>query len=334
MPYAPRFTVTPALLREIEAVAALRARIQEAAVGVAWIPALQKDTRVRNTHSSTAIEGNPLTIDEVRLLSEGRDLPAATDRSRREVLNYFAALRFIERRSRARRIRESDVLRLHAVIGAHAMDQGVAGRYRDIQVWVGGHTPPPPARVPGLMADLLGWWNDRSASWSPVITSAVIHYRFEDIHPFADGDGRAGRALALWELYRRGFDTHHIFSVDEFYWDDRPRYYEALNRARCEKHDLTSWLEYAAEGIRTTLERVWARIDQAALPRRRDPIVLRPKQELLLQLLRDRRAMKPREIWRALAISRQGAISLIRPLLRWKLIRREGSRKSGRYVLA
>jgi Fic family protein len=52
---------------------------------------------------------------------------------------------------------------------------------------------------------------------SPVLSSAILHYQFEWIHPFADGNGRTGRALALWELYRRGFDTHHIFSVDEYY---------------------------------------------------------------------------------------------------------------------
>ena len=103
-------------------------------------------------------------------------------------------------------------------------------------------------------------------------------------HPFADGNGRTGRALALWELYRRGFDTHHIFSVDEYYWEDRPRYYAALDAVRREGEDLTSWLEYCAEGLRQTLERVWLRV-QAFNPKPGEKLVLRPKQERLLQLL-------------------------------------------------
>lgn len=61
--------------------------------------------------------------------------------------------------------------------------------------------------------------------------------------PRGCGHGRTGHALALWELYRRGFDTHHIFAVDEFYWEDRPRYYAALNAVRQEGADLTGWLE-------------------------------------------------------------------------------------------
>ena len=72
-------------------------KILAATVQVAWIPALQKDSRVRSTHSSTAIEGNPLTIEQVRALEEGKELPAVAERSKREVLNYFAGLRFIEK---------------------------------------------------------------------------------------------------------------------------------------------------------------------------------------------------------------------------------------------
>lgn len=98
-----------------------------------------------------------------------------------------------------------------------------------------------------------------------MLSSAIVHHRFETIHPFADGNGRAGRALSLWELYRRGFDSHHIFAVDEFYWEDRPRYYAALDAVRREGDDLTSWLEYCAEGLRQTLERVWERMGQLSL---------------------------------------------------------------------
>jgi Fic family protein len=212
------------------------------------------------------------------------------------------------------------------------MDQGQAGRYRSIAVRVGRYTPPPPGDVSGLMFELLEWWNQKSAEVSAVISSAILHYRFEAIHPFADGNGRTGRALALWELYRRGFDTHHIFSVDEYYWEDRPSYYAALDAVRRECEDLTGWLEYCAEGLRQTLERVWLRVQAFNLksPAR---IVLRPKQERLLQLLRDHGSMSPPEIWAALKISRQGAMDLLRPLLAAGLVQKIGSKKTGRYAL-
>jgi Fic family protein len=334
MAYQPNFTITPRLLGLAEKIAALRERILAATVQVSWIPALQKDTRARNTHSSTAIEGNPLTLEQVRMLEEGRSLPVVTERSKREVLNYFAALRFVEKHQDRKRISQQDVLALHALIASDVMDQGSAGRYRTIAVRVGSYVPPPPQQVSGLMAELLDWWNKAAVTWSPVISAAVIHYRFEEIHPFADGNGRTGRAMALWELYRRGFDTHHIFSVDEFYWEDRSRYYEALDQVRRAGGDMTQWLEYATEGLDITLTKVWSRIHRLSAETGSKKIVLRPKQEMLLHLLRERASLSPQEIWQGLGVSKQGAMDLLRPLIEAGLVTKVGSRKSGRYILA
>jgi Fic family protein len=212
------------------------------------------------------------------------------------------------------------------------MDQGEAGRYRTIAVRVGRYVPPAPADVSGLMFELLDWWNKRSTSLSPVLSSAILHYRFEAIHPFADGNGRTGRALALWELYRRGFDTHHIFSVDEFYWEDRPRYYAALEEVRHAGEDLTHWLEYCTEGLRQTLERVWLRVQTYNL-KSPGKLVLRPKQERLLQLLRDHGTMAPSELWSALGVSKQGTLDLLRPLIEAGVVEKIGNKKIGRYAL-
>jgi len=330
--YEPQFTITPALLRQIEAISALRERIQSAAVQVAWIPALQKDSRARNAHSSTAIEGNPLTLEQVRAIEANAELPVES-RARREVLNYFAALRHVEKHATKKRLFHEDILRLHAIMAGKVMDQGEAGRYRMIRVRVGPYLPPPPEDVSGLMFELLEWWNKKSTELSPVLSSAILHYRFEAIHPFADGNGRTGRVLALWELYRRGFDSHHIFSIDEYYWEDRPRYYAALQTVRSKGEDLTSWLEYSAEGLQQTLERVWTRIQKFSASKSRARLVLRPRQEELLQMLRTQGSMAPAEIWEALKISKQGAMDLLRPLMKAGLVKRVGTLKHGRYVL-
>ena len=316
----------------VEAVAALRERILGAAVEVSWIPALQKDARARSAHASTAIEGNPLTLEQVRAVEEGRVLATPGERAQREVVNYFAGLRYVEKHASTKRVGHDRILELHRILAAEVMDQGEAGRYRTIAVRVGRYLPPPPLEVSGLMFELLEWWNGEAVKLSPVLSSAVLHYRFEAIHPFADGNGRTGRALALWELYRRGFDSHHIFSVDEYYWEDRPRYYQELQAVRKAGEDLSGWLEYCAEGLRQTLERVWLRV-QTLSAKASVKLVLRPRQEKLLNLLRDHGSMAPTEIWAALEISKQGAMDLLRQLLEAGVVEKVGGKKTGRYSL-
>jgi Fic family protein len=332
VPYHPLFTISPQLLARVEAIAALRERILGAAVELTWIPALQQDTRTRNVHASTAIEGNPLTLGQVRALEEGRELAVSGTRAKREVVNYFVGLRYVEKRASLKRIGHDHLLELHHILAGEVMDQGEAGRYRTIAVRVGSYIPPPALDVSGLMFELLQWWNKDAVQLSPVLSSAILHYRFESIHPFADGNGRTGRALALWELYRRGFDAHHIFSVDEYYWEDRPRYYEALAAVRKAGDDLSGWLDYCAEGLFKTLERAWLRL-QALSVNAPTKVVLRPRQEQLLHLLRDNRSMAPAEIWAALGVSRQGAMDLLNPLLAAGYVEKVGGKKTGRYAL-
>lgn len=333
MTYEPRFTITPALLSLVEEIAALRERIEGATVSLSWIPNLQKDTRVRNGHASTAIEGNPLTLEQVRALEEGRELVASDERSEREVLNYFAGLRFIEKNAKMERITHEELFTLHRLLADTVMDQGRAGMYRTIQVRVGNHFPPAATDVSPLMFELLEWWNTESRTLSPVLSSAILHYRFEDIHPFADGNGRMGRALALWDLYRRGFDAHALFSVDETYWEDRPAYYAALSQVRDAGEDLTEWLAYSARGLKQTLERVWMRLQRFQASHAVKKIVLTPRQEKLLGLLRDHGSLSPTEIWEVLDVSRQGAMNILNPLLEAGLVEKRGTKKSGRYFL-
>lgn len=332
MSYQPQFTISSDLLNLVEKITSLRERIQGASVDLSWIPALQKDTRTRNVHASTAIEGNPLTLEQVRALEEGRELEASDQRSEREVTNYFAGLRFVEKNAGLDRIVHDHLFDLHRILAGEVMDQGQAGAYRTIGVRVGNHFPPNPADVSPLMFELLTWWNDEAPKLSPILSSAILHYRFEDIHPFADGNGRTGRALSLWELYRRGFDTHHIFSVDEYYWEDRPGYYAALDQVRRDGEDLSRWLEYCARGLHQTLERVWLRV-QRYQSKEGGKITLTPKQEKLLQLLRDHGSLAPSEIWDLLSLSKQGAMNVITPLLAAGLIIKKGSKKTGKYYL-
>ena len=126
---------------------------------------------------------------------------------------------------------------------------------------------------------------------------------------------------------------YRIFSVDEYYWNDRLRYYRELDAVRQKGGDLTSWLEYASEGLRQTLESARDRILRIGADSGAKRISLQPKQEELLRLLQDGRSMAPREIWAALGITKQGAARIIKPLLEAGMIQRIGGKKTGRYII-
>ncbi len=244
-------------------------------------------------------------------------------------------MRYIQRHAEAKTIRQADVFGdpFSASGSENALDRGPIGAYRTYGVRVGGHIAPHASDVPHYMRELLAWLNGESVQWPAVVSSAVLHFRFEFIHPFGDGNGRTGRALAAWELYRRRFDSRHIFAVDETLWNHRPKYYAALDQVQKEGHqDLTGWIEFMAEMIEITLARTWERIEGARGGRPHGRLHLTSRQEKLLTLLRAG-PMRPAELLSELGLTKGGLHYLLKPLLRNKLVQRQGGYKTGVYSL-
>ena len=133
-------------------------------------------------------------------------------------------------------------------------------------------------------------------------------------------DGRVGRSRSGSSI---GAASTHTTSLP---WTNstgkiRPRYYAALQQVREHGDDLSGWhREYTAEGLRQTLERTWQRVERLQSTTGSTRLVLRPKQEQLLQLLRVHGSLSPRELWEAIGISKQGAMDLLRPLMEAGLV--------------
>ena len=335
MAYLPRFTITPEILQLLEKIQVLHARITASSVKVRWMPSLQQDVLIRTAHGSSAIEGNPLTVQEAKRVLEGDSPARASRRSIQEIKNNIAVLRFIQKHSRVATLSEKLVHKVHALLGQNeALDRGPVGYYRSTGVRVGDHVAPAAADVPRLVRDLLEWINHEGRRWPAVVSSAVFHFRFEWIHPFGDGNGRVGRGLALWELYRRQFDAHHIFAVDEIIWENRPAYYATLARVQRDlAQDLTDWIRFMSRLTVQALERTWKRMASLQRSARGIAITLTPNQERLLDLLRGK-PMPIAEIQKALKVTKPGAHHILKPLLAAGLVRREGGHKTGVYRLS
>ncbi len=296
------------------------------------MPSLVVDARARLAWGSTAIEGCTLSLEAVEGLLEGKEAVGYPDRHVRMAQNYLKALVWLQKKGKTSRIAEKDVFRLHTIVAADVVDEGPVGAYRRESVSAGLYVAPPWKKDPELMEAMLGWLNGPAKALPAVISSSLLHLRFVEIHPFRDGNGRVARALATWELYRKGFDTLHIFALDEILMENRAFYIKSLQRVQVEGEDLGGWLEFMAESILETLVRIERRM-LAIGPVSQEPLALSVRQEKLLNLLREKGSLPVSEIAKALKVTSPGAHHIMRPLLERGLIDRIGSHRSTRYAL-
>lgn len=335
--YNPSFIRTANLVRFLTEATKLESWIRQQTVDVSWIPKSQRDALVRLAHYSTRIEGNPLTLPQVEALAAGKDIPVQ-EHAKREVLNYFAALNWIWKKSPLS-VHEEDLLKLHSVLTEGLLPKDDVGQYKTRQnaVFAGNriiYRPPPPEAAAILTNELLDWINAIDIDDEhPVIVAAIAHHRLVSIHPFMDGNGRIARSLETWILYRRAFDTKHIFALDEFFDQDRERYYHEIQRVRASNDNLTTWLEYVSEGILETLRKTQLRI-QKLRGHSSSKITLTPAQEQLLEKFVHTPKIGGGELARALRITRSGLSKIIRPLLAAGLISKSGSTRAAVYQLA
>ena len=328
--YQPRYTITETLLARISETEALRTKIQTAPVRVAWLESIRMDSLVRRAHFSTAIEGNPLTLPEVEALAGAKKVDVK-DRAKREVLNYLAALRWIAGQPENAPVTEAAVLKLHRIITTGLLEPKLVGAYKvsaNVIMSAGQvvYRPPgPQASRPGTRA-LVAWLEGQGQSTHSIVASACAHYEMARLHPFRDGNGRVARALATWVLYHRGFDTQHLFAVDQYFKEDHEGYYQALQRVHEEDNELTSWLEYVALAVLETLGCTYQRIEQLALPASTKKLSLTRQQERLLLELQGKRGMTVEELQRLLGVERVQVYRILGPLVARKVLTKSRTR--------
>ncbi len=193
--------------------------------------------------ASSRIEG--LVLSQRRLARAEAEEPDARDETARSVLGNVTAMeQAVQLGASARLLRLSDILGLHRVLMSATTTPQIAGELRDRQNWIGGNAfnpgradfvPPPPELVKDLMVDLVAFMNRTDIP--AVIQAAVAHAQFETIHPFADGNGRVGRALIHVVLRRRGLAPRYVPPVSLVLAADARSYVAGLTAFREERAD-------------------------------------------------------------------------------------------------
>ncbi len=209
---------------------------------------------------SSRIEGTQTNMEEAFM--EKDDLSKEKRNDWEEVQNYIEAMNLAvkeldELPFSSRLIKKAHKILLQGVRGEGKMP----GEYRSSQNWIGGASiddatfvPPPHAAIAELMSDLEKFANDESNSIPDLLKIALIHYQFETIHPFLDGNGRAGRLLISLYLVSSGILKKPILYLSDYFERNRTYYYDNLMRVRTH-NDLAQWFKFFLVGIIETAKK-------------------------------------------------------------------------------
>ncbi len=209
---------------------------------------------------SSKIEGTQTNIEDAFLSKE--DVAYEKRDDWEEVQNYIAAMNEAVKMLHtlpfsSRLIRQTHKILLQGVRGEYKLP----GAYRTSQNWIGGATindavfiPPNHNSINDLMSDIEKFANDELNQLPDLLKIAIIHYQFETIHPFLDGNGRVGRLLITLYLVSKGILKQPILYLSDFFEKNRTLYYDNLMRVRTH-NDLSQWLKFFLTGIIETAQK-------------------------------------------------------------------------------
>ncbi len=342
--FKPNFKYTNKMVKKIAEISAAREIIFNSPLVPKWEVTLRKDAIIRSAHSSTSIEGNRLSLEQVSELAKGREIMASR-KDKKEVLNYLNVLEKLDELIKNNQIKISDILKIHKMVTKNTLENSDdCGKFRNRYVIVENRRtgevifyPPKNKEVPGMVHDLTNWINSQVVTeYEPVIEAGIVHYEFVRIHPFIDGNGRTARVLSALILYLRGFDTKRFFCLDDYYNFERQEYYKALQSVNPNTLDITKWLEYFVDGVHLSINSVKEQVIKLSsekLRAKKKQVALTDRQMKIIEYIIKNEKIANKEIRKMFKISDRAALKEIRKLVDLEVVKSNGKGRNLYYVM-
>lgn len=343
--FNPTFRFTSPIVNHLSTIERLYGQL----LGEKLIPSLtlklSQENQILATHYSTSIEGNPLSPRDVTNIVLNDQIPVT--KSEKEVKNYFAVLNSIAVLSKKQQAITTELVeKLHHEL-MKGINQKDLGKFRDGPVFVGHktkievvvkHNPPFHTynEIKQALVELFAWAT-KEDDLHPLIKAGILHHQFAYIHPFFDGNGRLARALTAYYLLLRQYEVTRFFILDDYYDIDRQLYSDTLHTA--DTGDKTHWLEYFLEGISYSLQAAIGRIETLKKSSMDDitgekRVLVTPREEDVLQIIIEKKAIRTSDIEEALSVTRQQAHQLVASLVKKGIVEKFGITKTSYYKLA
>lgn len=206
-------------------------------------------------NKSSRIEGTKTTVEE-DLLDVSDINPEKRD-DWEEVQNYVKATNYGVARIKegfpvcTRLIREIHEILMQGVRGEHK----TPGEFRISQNWIGGsmpstavYVPPPHTEIAECLSDFEKFINNEEIDTPDLVKIAILHYQFESIHPFLDGNGRIGRLLIPLYIQSKGMLEKSCLYISDYIERNKDTYYDMLTRVRTH-NDMIGWIKFFLEAV-------------------------------------------------------------------------------------
>lgn len=248
--YNPPYTITNKIVDLIAGISELIGHITVTS-GLNNNPKLRRANRIKTIQASLTIENNTLTVEQITALLNGKHI-LGTPAEIKEVKNAYEVY---EQLLIFNPYSVSDLLKAHGILMADLVKNAGHFRTGGVGVFKGRqvvHMALPAEFVPEHIGNLINWYQKSTAH--PLIKSAVFHYEFEFIHPFADGNGRMGR---LWHtlLLAEWKEILAWIPVETLVKERQEEYYDALGKADKEA-DSTVFVEFMLTALRDALKEI------------------------------------------------------------------------------